>query len=152
MLEENFMNIKKEIKEKKNEKDKENVKEKDEEKDIENYIKNEDKNEINNNTINSKNFSFSELEYNSINNTNKTNYNPNHISINRLIKPKYNKPLSLEIAEKKKKMQHKTASLNRSLDLRKKNKLNDNNNEKKALKVFSKNDFRQMNTSPFCKK
>ena len=154
MLEENFMNIKKEIKEKENdkEKDKENVKEKDKEKDIENYIKNEDKNEINNNTINSKNFSFSELEYNSINNTNKTNYNPNHISINRLIKPKYNKPLSLEIAEKKKKMQHKTASLNRSLDLRKKNKLNDNNNnEKKALKVFSKNDFRQMNTSPFVK-
>ena len=58
-------------------------------------------------------------------------------------------------------MQHKAASLNRSLELRKKNKISDNfmhndlnnknnnNAEKKTMKLFSKNDFRQMNTSPF---
>ena len=150
MLEENFNNIKKERKEK----------EKNVDKDYD--IKIEDKNELNDNTINSKNLSLNEFEYHSINNSNKSNinnYNPN--SKNRLLKPKYNKPLSSELAQKKQKMQHKTASLNRSLELRRKNRLNDNNDlnvknnnlnnssGKEEKKVFSKNDFRQMNTSPF---
>ena len=150
MLEENFNNIKKERKEK----------EKNVDKDYDNKI--EDRNELNDNTINSKNLSLNEFEYHSINNSNKSNinnYNPN--SKNRLLKPKYNKPLSSELAQKKQKMQHKTASLNRSLELRRKNRLNDNNDlnvkinnlnnssGKEEKKVFSKNDFRQMNTSPF---
>ena len=136
MLEENFNNIKKERKAAK-------------EKSLE-------KNELGD-TINGKNISINELVYHSINNNSKNNHN----SITRLTKQKINKPLSSELSQKKKKMQHKTASLNRSLQLRKKNKINENSNNnelsnnnyhnsgKKPMKVFSKNDFRQMNTSPF---
>ena len=136
MLEENFNNIKKERKETKE--------------------KSEEKNDLGD-TINSKNISINELIYHSINNKGKNNHN----SITRLTKQKINKPLSSELSQKKKKMQHKTASLNRSLQLRKKNKNNENVNSndlsnnnyiksgKKPMKVFSKNDFRQMNTSPF---
>ena len=138
MLEENFNNIKKERKEAK-------------EKSLE---KNQEKNGLSE-TINAKNISINELVYHSIN-SGKNNHN-----ITRLTKQKLNKPLSSELSQKKKKMQHKTASLNRSLQLRKKNKINENlnnndlsnnnynNSGKKPMKVFSKNDFRQMNTSPF---
>ena len=148
MLEANFNSVKKEIKDKEKNIDKDND------------IKKEEKNEINDNTINSKNLSLNEFEYHSINSSDKANYN-NDNNQNRLIKPKINKPFSSELAQRKQKMQHKTASLNRSLELRKKNKLNDNNDininknnlnnssGKKEKKVFSKNDFRQMNTSPF---
>ena len=140
MLEENFNNLKTERKEKEIEKNK--------------NIKNEDNNINKNATFNSKNISINELVFNSINNNNEKN---NHNS--KLIKPKENKTLSSDLVQKKQKMQHKTASLNRSLELRKKSKINDNfinndinnNNmmEKKTMTVFSKNDFRQMNTSPF---
>ena len=135
MLEENFNNLKKERKEK------------------EKLTKSEEKSELSE-AINTKTISINELIYNSISDNGKNN----HISINRLIKPKPIKPLSSELEQKKVKMQHKTASLNRSLELRKKNKINDNNDlninfnlnkGKDAMKFFSKNDFRQMNTSPF---
>ena len=141
MLEENFNNLKIERKEKEIEKKK--------------NIKNEENNINKNATFNSKNISINELVFNSINHNNDKN---NHNS--KLIKQKENKKLSSDLVQKKQKMQHKTASLNRSLELRKKSKLNDNyihndvnnnNNilDKKTMTVFSKNDFRQMNTSPF---
>ena len=151
MLEENFKNLKIERKEKEKEKDKEKEKEKDKDKDK--SIKNEENNINKNSTFNSKNISINELVFNSINNNNGKN---NHNS--KFIKQKENKTLSSDLIQKKQKMQHKTASLNRSLELRKKSKINDNfihngnsNNtvEKKPMTVFSKNDFRQMNTSPF---
>ena len=142
ILEENFNNLKIEIKEKEKEKN----------------IKNEEKSYDKYDTLNTKNISINELVYNSINNG-KKNYN----SKNKLTKQKEkeNKTLSSDLVQKKRNMQHKTASLNRSLDLRKKNKISDNfinndlnninnnNAEKKKKKLFSKNDFRQMNTSPF---
>ena len=137
MLEENFNNLKKERKEKQKEK----------------LIKSEEKSKLSE-TMNTKTISINDLIYNSISDSGKNN----HISINRLIKPKPIKPLSSELEQKKQKMQHKTASLNHSLELRKKNKINDNNDLNinynlnrgiNAIKLFSKNDFRQMNTSPF---
>ena len=135
ILEENFNNLKIEIKEKEKEKN----------------IKNEEKSYDKYDTLNSKNISINELVYNSINNG-KKNYN----SKNKLTKQKEkeNKTLSSDLVQKKRNMQHKTASLNRSLDLRKKNKIidnfihndlnnkNNNNVEKKTTKLFSKNDFR----------
>ena len=138
MLEDNFIIIKNEIKEKEKEE------------------KNEEKKSELSDTINSKNISINELVYNSINNNNDKKGH-NSISISKLTRQKQNN-LSVELENKKKKMQHKTASLNRSLQLRKKTKINENynsehnnknNSGKKAKKVFSKSDFRQMNTSPF---
>ena len=136
MLEDNFINLKSERK----------GKEKEE--------KNDEKKSDLSETINSKTIPINELVYNSINNNEKKDYN----SI-KLTRQKQNK-LSSELENKKKNMQHKTASLNRSLQLRKKNKINENYNSdlnnknhsgKKSMKVFSKSDFRQMNTSPFVK-
>ena len=136
MLEDNFINLKSERKEKEKEE------------------KNDEKKSDLSETINSKTIPINELVYNSINNNDKKDYN----SI-KLTRQKQNK-LSSELENKKKNMQHKTASLNRSLQLRKKNKINENYNSdlnnknhsgKKSMKVFSKSDFRQMNTSPFVK-
>ena len=147
MLEENFNTAKKDNKEIENVKD---------------TIKQDKKKEISE-LINFKNSPLNEFLYHSINSEKITTSNHNYI--NKITRQKQNK-LSTELALKKKKMQHKTASLNRSLDLRRKHKINDNlnnNNEinnhnlhnnstcknKKPMKVFSKNDFRQINTSPF---
>ncbi len=148
MLEENFNTGKKDNKEIENVKDK---------------IKQDKKKEISE-VINFINSPANEFLYRSINNEKITSNNHNYI--NKITRQKQNK-LSTELALKKKKMQHKTASLNRSLDLRRKHKINDNlnnnNNEvnnhnlhnnsacknKKPMKIFSKNDFRQINTSPF---
>ena len=136
MLEDNFINLKSERKEKEKEE------------------KNDEKKSDLSETINSKTIPINELVYNSINNNDKKDYN----SI-KLTRQKQNK-LSSELENKKKNMQHKTASLNRSLQLRKKSKINENYNNdlnnknhsgKKSMKVFSKSDFRQMNTSPFVK-
>jgi len=146
ILEENFNNLKIERKEKEKEKEKEK------------NIKNEEKSCDKYDTLNPKNISINELVYNSINNGKKNQNSKNKFTKQ---KEKENKTLSSDLVQKKRKMQHKTASLNRSLELRKKNKISDNfihndlnnknnnNVEKKTMKLFSKNDFRQMNTSPF---
>ena len=157
ILEENFNTKKEKI-------------EKSKEKEIKRDIKNElDEPNINNSKTSPKNDTF-----NSINNEKNTNNNHNMNNINYKLnnRQKQNK-LSAELAIKKKKMQHKTASLNRSLDSRKKkiinenfniniknnnkndtndnNKINNSSNckNKNPLKVFSKSDFREINTSPF---
>ena len=153
MLEENFNNN--------NNKDKT-------EKSKEKEIINQDRKTELDEPINSKLSPFNEL-YNSMNNEQNINNN-NNLNINYKInnRQKQNK-LSAELALKKKKMQHKTASLNRSLDSRKKKitenfnlNLNNNKNDanynninsigkKNPTKIFSKNDFREINTSPFAK-
>ena len=156
MLEENFNNSQKDRPE--------NIKDKEIEM-VKGKIKQDKKKEISE-TINFKSSPLNEFLYQSINS--EKNNTSNHNYINKITRPKQNK-LSKELAIKKKKMQHKTASLNRSLNLRRKHKINDNfnnNNEinyhnhhnnnsccknKKPMKVFSKNDFRIINTFPFVK-
>ena len=151
ILEENFNNIKKERKEKE--------------------LKKQEKKTDLIDKITSNNVSVNELGFSTINNSGKININNhNHSIIGKITRPRHSKPFSSDFEQKKKKMQHKTARLNHSLELRNRHKMkdnlnyldNNNNNNNfnshvnqnnssgnKPLKVFSKSDFRQMNTSPF---
>jgi len=143
ILEENFNNIKKERKEKE--------------------LKKQEKKADLIDKINSNNISVNDLGYSTINNSGKINFG-------KIARPRHSKPFSSDLEQKKKKMQHKTARLNHSLELRNRHKMKDNlncldnnnnnynlnshvnqnnNTGNKPLKVFSKSDFRQMNTSPF---
>ena len=153
ILEENFNNIKKERKEKE--------------------LKKQEKKADLIDKISANNISVNDLGYSTINSSGKININNhNHSIIGKITKPRHSKPFSSDLEQKKKKMQHKTARLNHSLELRNRHKIKDNlngldnnnnnnnynlnsqvnqnnNSGKKQLKVFSKSDFRQMNTSPF---
>ena len=152
ILEENFNNIKKERKEKE--------------------LKKQEKKADLIDKISQNNISVNDLGYSTINSSGKININNhNHSIIGKITKPRHSKPFSSDLEQKKKKMQHKTARLNHSLELRNRHKMKDNlnyldnnnnnnnnlnshvnqinNTGNKPLKVFSKSDFRQMNTSPF---
>ena len=146
IIEENFKSVKKETKE--------------------NEIKSKDKvNELSDG-INSNNISVNEMAYSTINSSGKINNN-NHSIISRILNQNKAKPLSSDLDLKKKKEKNKSGNSNHSLELRNrhnikdntpllennKKELNNHNNERKnnPIKVFSKSDFRQINTSPFVK-
>ena len=90
------------------------------------------------------------------------NINNYHSNDNVKIKNKFNnkqikRMYSPEINHKDKNLKRKSVMLNHSLELRNRHKmkininngLRDNNFNQKSLKQYTKNDFRQMNTSPF---
>ena len=100
----------------------------------------------------------SEFIFHTINGNN-NNY---HSNDNVKIKNKFNnkqikRMYSPEINHKDKNLKRKSVMLNHSLELRNRHKmkininngLRDNNFNQKSLKQYTKNDFRQMNTSPF---